>query len=143
MINSIIFGVLVFMLVVCIISAVTEIIPSKSKKTFNFFRFIRVKMREISLTSVIFFSAIIIIINAFENSPENIIYAEILLLFLCWLTIHGERIFRTLRSRKIDSPKQYRPVIKENCKLLGKLPLSALTAKLPLKSELKPKNLSE
>ena len=143
MINSIIFGVLVFMLVVCIISAVTEIIPSKSKKRFNFFRFIRIRVREISLTSVIFFSAIIIIIDILEKSPENIVYTEIFLLFLCWLTVHGDRIFRTLRSRKIDSPKQYRPVIKENCKLLGKLPMSALTAKLPLKSELKPENSNE
>ncbi len=143
MINSIIFGVLVFMLVVCIISAVTEIIPSKSKKRFNFFRFIRIRVREISLTSVIFFSAIIIIIDILEKSPENIVYTEIFLLFLCWLTVHGDRIFRTLRSRKIDFPKQYRPVIKENCKLLGKLPMSALTAKLPLKSELKPENSNE
>ena len=143
MINSIIFGVLVFMLVVCIISAVTEIIPSKSKKRFNFFRFIRIRVREISLTSVIFFSAIIIIIDILEKSPENIVYTEIFLLFLCWLTVHGDRIFRTLRSRKIDFPKQYRPVIKENCKLLGKLPMSALTEKLPLKSELKPENSNE
>ena len=139
MINDIIFGVLVFLLVMCIISAVTEIIPSKRKKTFNFFRFIRINMRELSLTAVIFFSVVIIAVNLISKNNVNMMCVEILVLFLCYLTVHGERIFNTLRRLKKKSKKKRLPVRDLKDKLLKKLPQTGFIPVLPLKTELKAK----
>lgn len=121
MVNDIIFGLGIALLVVCIISAATEIIQPKKKKTFNFFRSIRVKVREISFVFAVILSLVIVLINIVSGDKRgHMLPAEILVVFLCLLTVHGERIFSKLKSRKKDNPKPVRPVIK--CRLLKELP---------------------
>lgn len=114
MLNCIALGLSVMLLIFCVISVIAEHISFKNKEAFTIFRNIRITVRDLDFTAFVTTSVIVILIGLFfHDTHKDIMLFDILLLFLSFLVIHGDKIFRLQKSRKRLKFKNLVPYVKQ------------------------------
>ncbi len=101
MLNCILLSLSVLLMIFCIISVIAEHLNIKDKEVFNFFRNVRITVRDLDFTAFMTSSVIVILLGLiFHDKHKDVMLFDILLLFISFLVIHGDKIIRFQKSRK-------------------------------------------
>ncbi|NLT08953.1 MAG: hypothetical protein GXY08_05560 [Ruminococcus sp.] len=128
MINYIILGILALAVVMSIISVFAELICKRNSPVGRFFRFFRIRLREISPMNFCVVSILLLFWGLVFNDDFTGIFAAILMLFIIMFVLRTEDVIDLTKRRKkakklaLVPMAKAAPLIKDSATLLKELP---------------------
>ncbi len=114
MINMIILYVLLFFLVLSLLTVIAEMLTKRNTASGRFFRCIRIRLRELSLTAVCAASAILLIWGLIIGDDNfSGIWIAILILLTMLFVLHPEAVLNVRKRRKKAVKKQLAGTVRE------------------------------